>query len=135
MPQSTQSAHNNSWAAGDIAETISNLERQWAAAAKANDVAKIGLLLSEVFVEMDSDGTILRRTDVLERAKVAQWAANEVSDIKVVVYGNTAIATGTWHGKRSENGKPVDAHERWLDTWHKNGKWQCLASASTSVKA
>jgi len=135
MPQNTQSAHNNSWASGDIAETITHLEQQWAEAAKSNDAAKVAALLGEVFVEMDSDGSILLRKEVLDRIKGAQWEVNEVSDVKVVVYGNMAIATGAWRGKGTSNGKAVDAHEHWLDTWHKNGKWQCIASASTSVKA
>lgn len=50
-----------SWAAGDIAETIKGLEQQWASAAKANDPTQLALLLSEVFVEMDSNGTISRK--------------------------------------------------------------------------
>ena len=124
-----------SWAAGDIAETITHLEQQWASAAKANDPAPIQLLLSEIFIEMDSDGTISRRTEALERVKAGKWQVFEVNDIKVVVQGNIAIATGGWHGKGTlPDGKAVDTHERWLDTWHKNGTWKCMASASTQLK-
>src|SRR5208282_5709467 len=50
---------------------------------------------------------------------------------------STDIATGNWVGKGSdENGKPVDAHERWTDTWMKmsNGKWQCVASHASTIK-
>ncbi|HTV66658.1 MAG TPA: nuclear transport factor 2 family protein [Bryocella sp.] len=133
MPQVNRT---NSWAAGEIAETITYLEQQWASAAKANDSARIAPLLADVLVEMDSDGTILRKPEVLARAKTEKWQVNEVSDIKVVVYGNMAVATGAWRGKgTSADGKAIDAQEHWLDTWHKNGKWQCIATASAPVKA
>jgi ketosteroid isomerase-like protein len=132
MPQVKQTS---SWAGGDIAGTITKLEQQWASAAKANDSSKIAPLLAEVFVEMDGDGAIHRKSDTLDRVKVGKWQVYEISDIKIVLQGNMAIATGAWHGQgTSGDGKAVDAHEHWLDTWHKNGKWQCIASASAPVK-
>ena len=125
-----------SWAGGDITEEIIRLEQQWASAAKANEPDKVASLLAEVFVAMDSDGTIHRKADSLERIKAERWQTFEISDIKVVLQGNLAIATGAWRGKGTlANGAGVDARERWLDTWHKNGKWQCLARASAAVKA
>ena len=133
MPQHPQP---DSWAGGGIAETITNLEQQWASAAKANDPAKVAALLGEAFVELDSDGTVRRKADYLDEIKGNKWQVFEIGDIKVVVQGNMAIATGAWRGRGTlANGATIDAHEHWLDTWHKNGKWQCLASASTPVKA
>ena len=121
--------------ADDIAATIERLEQQWAAAAKANDSAQLEPLLSEIFIELDSNGTISRRSEALKRASSEKWQIYEVDDIKVVVQGNMAIATGAWHGKGTlPEGKAIDAHERWLDTWHKNGVWKCVASASAAIR-
>ena len=131
-----QTDQSRSWAAGDIADTIAHLEQEWASAAKANDSAKIAPLLSEVFIEMDSTGNISRRSEALNRVAAEKWQLFEVSDIKVVVQGNVAIATGGWRGKgTSADGKAIDAREHWLDTWHKNGTWKCMASASTPVRS
>lgn len=131
-----QVSHPRSPGGSDIAETITLMEEQWAAAAKANDSAKVAPMLSEVFVEMDSDGSLYNQSQVLDRIKGDKWQVNQVSDIKVTVHGNLAIATGAWRGEGTlANGKTVDEHERWLDTWLKNGAWHCIASASTSVKA
>jgi len=121
---------------GAIIDMITEFEQEWAAAAKANDPDKVAQLLSDVFIGMDADGSIHRKSDSLARIKSDKWEINEVSDIKVIVYGNTAIAMGAWRGKGTmADGKTVDAHEHWLDTWHKNGKWECLASASAPAKA
>ena len=57
--------------------------------------------------------------------------------MKVTVHGDSAIVTGTWTGKGTDGtGKAVDTKERWADTWIKmpNGKWQCVASASATMK-
>jgi hypothetical protein len=53
--------------------------------------------------------------------KGAKWDTNEISDVKVTSFGNTAIASGAWRGE---------------DTWMKmpSGKWQCIASASAPAK-
>jgi ketosteroid isomerase-like protein len=131
MPQSTQS-HNFG---GNITEMITYLEQEWAMAAKASDSAKVAPLLSDVFVGMDSDGSFRKKSELLDRTKAEKWQVFEISDIKVVVNGGMAIATGAWHGQgTSSDGKPIDQHEHWLDTWHKNGKWQCIASASAPAK-
>ncbi len=124
-----------SFSSGDIAQTITQLEEQWAAAEKANDPAKIALLLADLFVGMDADGSVQSKSSLLARTKSDKWEINEVSDVKVIVHGGMAIATGAWHGKGTADGKTVDQHEHWLDTWLRNGKWACVASASTPVKA
>jgi len=130
-----QMSRTPSWAEGDIAQTITQLEEQWASAAKTNNPAKVAPLLSEVFVGMDADGSMHNKSESLARIKSDKWDVNEVSDIKVVVHGNMAIATGAWRGKGTlADGKTVDAHEHWLDTWLKNGKWHCIASASAPAK-
>lgn len=123
-----------SFSSGDIAATITQMEEQWAAAAKANDPAKVAELLAEVFVGLDADGSTQNKSSILARTKKDKWEINEVSDVKVMVHGTVAIAAGAWRGKGTVDGKMVDEHERWLDTWMRNGKWACVASASTPVK-
>lgn len=119
---------------GDIAQTITQMEEQWAAASKANDSAKVAELLADVFVGMDADGSMQSKSSIVARTKSDKWEINQVSDVKVMVHGTMAVASGAWHGKGTVNGKMVDERERWLDTWLRNGKWACVASASTPVK-
>jgi ketosteroid isomerase-like protein len=131
-----QARQGTGYSSDSIAEAVKRLEQLWASATKANDPATVDTILSEVFVELDSDGTLYTRSQTLDRIKNDKWQVFEVSDIKVFVHGNMAIATGSWRGKGTlARGKTVDAHEHWLDTWLKNGKWQCVASASAPVKA
>lgn len=122
---------------GGVETAIASMEQQWAAGAKAGNADSVAPLLADNFINMDSDGTMHNKTESLARMKSAKWEMNQISDVKVTTFGNTAIATGAWQGKGTDSaGKPVDAHEMWVDTWVKmpGGKWQCVSSASAPAK-
>ena len=121
---------------GGVAQAITQMEQQWAANSKAGNMDAVAANLADSFMELDSDGSLYTKNQAVDRMKNSKWQVNEVSNIKVTVHGNTAIATGAWQGKGTAAGKPVDSHENWIDTWMKmpNGKWQCIASASAPVK-
>jgi ketosteroid isomerase-like protein len=122
---------------GSVEKAIANLEQQWTAAGKTGNSEALAPLLADNYASLDSDGTMSNKSQSLERTKASKWEINEISDVKVTTFGDTAIATGAWRGKGTRsNGKPVDAHERWVDTWMKmpDGKWQCIASASAPTK-
>jgi len=84
-----------------------------------------------------SDGKVTGKAESLATAKRTKYDSVDYDDVKVTVFGNTAIATGGFKAKRTDaSGKPLDTHERWTDTWVKmpNGQWQCVASHSSPVK-
>ncbi len=122
---------------GGTEQAIAGLEQQWAEASKASNSEAIAPLLADNFVNTGSDGKVIGKAETLEHNKAAKWETNQLSDVKVTVFGKTAIATGAWAGKGTDGtGKPVDSRERWTDTWMKmsGGKWQCIASHSSTVK-
>ena len=118
-------------------KAIADMEQQWVAAAKMGNPDAVAPLLADNFTDLNSDGAMQDKSQTLAMIKGSKWQVNEISDVKVTSFGSTAIATGAWRGKGvGGDGKPVDAHERWVDTWMKmaNGKWQCIASASAPMK-
>ena len=118
-------------------KAIAALEQQWVDATKANNTDALAPLLSDKFVNTDSDGKVTGKAETLANAKASKMETDQISDVKVTVFENTAIATGDWVGKGTDSkGKPVDTRERWTDTWMKmsNGKWQCVASHSSTIK-
>ena len=69
--------------------------------------------------------------------KRQKYTSVDYIDVKVMVFGDTAIAIGGFRGKGTDpSGKPLDANERFTDTWTKmaSGKWQCVASHQSPVK-
>ncbi len=125
-------------ASGNVAQTLTNLENEWTKASAQSDADGIAPLLADKWFTVDSDSTVHDKAEALARAKKAKWETNQISDIKVVPYGNSAVVTGVWTGKGTDGtGKQVDTKERWVDTWVKmpGGKWQCVSSASAKIPA
>lgn len=122
----------------NIQKAITTLEYQWAEAQKTGDAAVVAPLLAETFVNTDADGAVDGKAKLLSNLKGGRWEHNEISNVKVTVYGTTAVATGAWAGKGADgDGKYIDRRERWSDTWVKGygGRWVCVASQQTEVKS
>ena len=121
-----------------IAEkAVSDLEYQWAEAQRLGKADVVGPMLADNFVNTDADGATYGKAQLLSNLKGGKWEENGISDVKVKVYGDAAVATGSWKGKGVDgDGTHIDRSERWTDTWVKmpNGKWQCVASQQTTSK-
>jgi ketosteroid isomerase-like protein len=122
---------------GGTEKAVAGLEAEWTEGAKASNADKIAPLLADKYTNTLADGKVIGKAETLAHAKAAKWEKNEISDVKVKVFGKTAIATGIWAGKGTdETGKPIDTRERWTDTWVEmsGGKWECVASHGSTLK-
>ena len=124
-------------AGGGTEKAVAALEQQWLQSQKTNNPDLVAPLLADKFIMTGSDGKVTGKAESLATAKKTKYDSVDYDDVKVTVFGNTAIATGRFKAKGTDaSGKPLDAHERWTDTWVKmsNGQWQCVASHSSPVK-
>jgi ketosteroid isomerase-like protein len=122
---------------GDTEKAVAALEQTWLQSQKTNNADLIAPHLADKIISTSSDGKVTNKAETLAVAKGTKWSSAEYSDVKVSVFGDTAIATGGFKGKGTDaSGKALDANERWTDTWVKmpNGQWQCVATQSTPVK-
>src|SRR5271170_8292636 len=122
---------------GGTEKAVAGLEQQWLQGQKTNNPDLVAPLLADKIVVTDSDGKVTDKAATLAFYKNTKWATADYVDLKVTVFGNTAIATGGFRGKGTNAmGKPFDDNERWTDTWVKmsDGKWQCVASHVSAIK-
>jgi len=122
---------------GATEKAVMALEVQWLKGQQTNNPDLVAPLLADKFVSTGNDGKVTNKAQALADAKASKYVSAEIENVQVTVLGDTAIATGLWVGKGTdEKGKPFDLHDRWTDTWIKmpNGKWQCVATQSTPVK-
>jgi ketosteroid isomerase-like protein len=122
---------------GGTEQAVAALEQQWLQSQKTNNVNLLVPLLADNFVDTSSEGKVSGKAEALATAKSLKWTSAEYNDVKVSVFGDTAIATGGFKGKGTDgSGKPLNVDERWTDTWVKmpNGQWQCVATQATPVK-
>lgn len=124
--------------AGPDEQAVTAAEQQWLKAQQTNHVELLAPLLAEKVVETTDEGKVFTGRDaVLADARSESWSSADYTDLKVTVFGHTAIATGTFVGKgRDSAGKPIDVRVRFTDTWLKmaDGKWQCIASQDSPIK-
>jgi len=124
-------------AASTVKKAVAAREEQWLQSHKTNNPDLVAPLLGKSIVVTSSDGRVHDKAEMLAIAKKTKYDAVDYTDLKVSVFGNTAIATGGFDASGTdEAGKPFEAHERWTDTWLRmpRGKWLCVASAGTPIK-
>ena len=121
---------------GGTEQTVAALEQQWLQSQKTNNPDLLAPLLADKFVSTSSNGKVDGKAETLARAKSIKYNSAEYKDVKVTVFGDTAIATGGFKGNGTDaSGRYFDEDERWTDAWIKmpNGQWQCVATHSSQV--
>ena len=121
-----------------IQKTVKALEQTWLQSQKTSNPDLLAPSLADEFVNTGSDGTVTAKSETLVLVKTMKFDTAEYYDVKVTVFGDTAIATGGFKGKGTDaSGKSVSVNERWTDTWVKmpSGQWQCVASHASPLKA
>ena len=124
-------------ASGATEKAIVALENQWMQSQKTNNPDLVAPLFADKFVETTDDGKVRNKAESLAVAKATKYSSVQYEDVKVTVFGDTAIATGGFKGQGTdESGKPFNTHSRWTDTWVKmpDGKWQCVATHGSNIE-
>lgn len=118
-------------------KAVADLEQQWLNSQRTNNTDLLGPLLADGFTNTSSEGKFTNKAEAIADAKATKYTSVDYIDVRVMVFGDTAIAIGGFRAKGTDpSGKPLDANERFTDTWTKmpNGKWQCVASHQSPVK-
>jgi len=105
--------------AADDEKTVANLDTQYQAAVKKNDVATMGGILADDFVLVTGSGKVFTKTDLLNAARSGQVVYEHQEDTAqtVRIWGDTAVVTAKLWEKGSDSGKPFD-HTLWFsDTY------------------
>ena len=122
---------------GGTEQAVADLEHKWMLSQRANNPDAIAAYIADKAVITAPDTKPLDKAGFMKEQKATKYSSVDYNDVKVNVFGDTAIATGTFKGKGAgADGKSFDTTEYFTDTWIKmpGGKWQCVASHSSTVK-
>ena len=114
------------------------LESAWNQAQMQKDVVGVEQLLAPTFIYTDYDGLVMDRKKFLDDMKDPAYRATLIinDDTQVFPYHNAAVVVGTYHTKGTYKGKAFEHHGRFTDTWmYQDGKWMCVASHISLIKA
>ena len=75
-------------------KAVAALEKQWLQGQKTNNPDLVTPLLADKIVVTQADGKVMDKTETLAFYKKTKWESAEYTDVKITVFGSTAIATG-----------------------------------------
>jgi ketosteroid isomerase-like protein len=118
-----------------ISRTLQAMEQAWLNAEKNHDAAAFEELVADDWIAISPDGKSQTKADRAAEIKTADITSATLGDMKVRVFGDTAVVTGTDDEITLKDGKKSVDHYVWTDVFVKrNGKWQGVASQTTQIK-
>ena len=121
-----------------VEEQIKKIEKDRAAAVTRADVAALDAVTSDDYSLIDRNGRVRDKAQTMSAIKTGdiKITSNEVSDLKVRVYGDTAVVTGRADTKGTIGGKDVSGPMLFTRVYvKKSGRWQSVAFQQTAISA
>jgi ketosteroid isomerase-like protein len=121
-----------------VEDQIKKMEKDRAAAVVKGDVATLEGLTSDDYILINANGQVSDKATTMNNIKTGniKLTANEVSDLKVRIYGNTAVVTGKSDAKGTIGGRELKGPVMFTRVYvKKGGKWQSVAFQQTPIVA
>jgi uncharacterized protein (TIGR02246 family) len=122
--------------AAKAADAVKELDAKRFQAQTKNDFEALGTLLGDDLVYTHSSATVDGKTSFIDtmRSGKTKYESIEPADVKVRVYGNTAIINGTAKVSVTTNGQTNSFTLRYTDVWvMRDNKWQMVSWQSTRL--
>lgn len=124
----------------DEANQLIQLEESWNQASQKKDADTIAGMLSNEYFYTGTEGEVGDAALLLKHAREGEadeprYQSYKIDDIRVRIYGNTAVVTGRWTGSGTAQNKHAIVRERWTDVWvRQHNVWKCVCSHSTKIE-
>lgn len=112
-----------------VEQELIRLENEANDAWVKRDVEAYARLLADDYISTGPDGDMITKAQDLEELRSSTTASAIADDIRVRVYGDSAVVTFRLTYTNEFKGKESTGQERFTDTWVKRGgQWQCVAT-------
>jgi ketosteroid isomerase-like protein len=115
-------------------EKLLKIEKEFAQAIISNDLGGIRRLVADEWVIIDPNGEMVDRARFFEVIKSGALTHDmmESEDLRVRVYGDSAVVTAVTCTKGKFMGQEFSTQERATDVFVKrDGRWQCVLTHLT----
>jgi len=121
---------------GKVEQALMQTEREWVDAAQKKDADTLNWILAEDWVGQGPTGAVTKAQTLAElKSGESKLDSITLGDMKVRVFGDTAVVAGTDDEKSSYKGKDTSGHYTWTDVFvRRQGKWRAVASQSTRTE-
>jgi len=120
-----------------VEQKLMQMERDTMQAGIKKDVAVLDKMYADDWVGIDPGGKSATKAEAIADLKSGEYAiqSGELSGMKVRVFGDTAVVTGSDTEKSTYKGKDSTGEYAWTDVFvMRHGHWQVAASQSTKVE-
>lgn len=121
---------------GSTEEQLEKIENDRAQAVVKGDVAALDKMTSDDYTIIDRTGRLRDKQTTMAGIKSGEIkiTSNKLSDLKVRVYGDTAVITGRSDTEGTINGAPSNGAVRFTRVYvKKDGQWQSVAFQQTPI--
>jgi len=118
----------------DVEKELLNLEKEFTAAIVRNDPEAIGRCVTEDWIIINADGGIIDKERFLGVIKSGTLTHEmmESDDMRVRVYGDSAVVTAITRTKGKFMGQEFSTEERATDFFVRfDGQWRCVLTQLT----
>ena len=122
--------------AEDVQEQLKKLETDRSAAVVKGDVETLEKQTSEDYTLINMNGQMSDKSQMVNAFKTGQTklTSDDLSDLKVRVYGNTAVITGKADVKGTLGGNDATGQIMFTRVYvKKGGRWQTVAFQQTRI--
>jgi ketosteroid isomerase-like protein len=133
----TRRKTSSSTAKPNVAETIQHLEDELRIATMKGDAGWFAQYLAEGYAEIDADGKISSRTEVIQfyRTSQPEYDSWNLSEGTARTYnGDVVILTGKLDVTGTVHGQPIKGPFRYTHVWIRQGpQWQLAMQHATRI--
>jgi ketosteroid isomerase-like protein len=118
----------------DVENELLNLEKEFTTAIVRNDPEAIGRCVTDDWIIINADGGIIDRERFLGVIKSGTLTHEmmESDDIRLCVYGDSAVVSAVTRTKGKFMGQEFTTHERATDFFVRlDGQWRCVLTQLT----
>jgi ketosteroid isomerase-like protein len=115
---------------------LENLESQWRTAVMQNDVATANRLLADDYLGINPNGTLETKADALaqRRSGTVKISSIDVDNIKVRVYGDTAVVTSRVDVLGHDGDRDISGRYHYTRVYnHRSGEWKIVSFEASRV--
>ena len=101
------------------------------------DVEAYEHILSDDFIFTGADGTVSDKEGEINRVRLGglTFRSGQSDDVRVKIYGKTAVVTGRFTAHGESNGRDFTFVERYTAVFVKrSGRWQMVAEQATEIR-
>jgi ketosteroid isomerase-like protein len=124
------------WGQNVTEQELIKVENDWSNAWVKSDVNALDKLYATEYFATSSEGIVFNKVDGIKDDTSPEYTEKSfvLSELKVRIYGETAVVTGRNDVKFKKGKKAEQVMSRFTDVFVKrDGRWQCVVTQGTKV--